>query len=242
MKIVLAGLMVLTLTVVGSVWADDKGGYVSLTGALVMASDSDFTEQLGNQQIKGTHGYDSGFGILGAVGLAFDNGFRGELELGYRSRDVEDVTYEPFSYTNDQNQVIRAPRLKAKSNADIRTLSVMTNGRYYFKAGGWPVPLSPYVGVGIGWAQHTVSKTVSTITYQDPKDPDNTLTAELGVPGDSANVFAYQGMVGVVYVLADVELSLGYRLFGTTNAKLREDTVDAEYTSHNLELGVVFRF
>ena len=58
------------------------------------------------------------------------------------------------------------------------------------------LPVSPYFGGGLGWAQHKVDDLIF---------PDLGLSVE----GASAGAFAYQFMAGIKYVVKDIELGVG---------------------------------
>lgn len=88
--------------------------------------------------------------------------------------------------------------------------------------------MSPYFGGGLGWAQHKVD---------DLPFPD---LGGLRVEGDSAGAFAYQFMAGVKYVIDQIELGVGYRYFGTTEADF--DAAKAKVLTHNIEVGIMLRF
>ena len=78
--------------------------------------------------------FDTGFGITAAIGNAYENGLRGEVEFGYRTSDVDDFDSDSGSVSN---------------NGDISTLSLMLNGYYDFMP---KETISPFIGAGIGYA------------------------------------------------------------------------------------------
>ena len=106
-----------------------SGFYASLTGAWVVPRDSNVTRIDGR---SGDAEFDSGFGVLGAVGRGFGNGFGAEIEIGYRNAEPKD-----------------------EDSVDVGTLSFMANGVYSFGVG----QVRPYFGAGVGAAQHSLTYT-----------------------------------------------------------------------------------
>jgi len=78
--------------------------------------------------------FDTGFGITAAIGNAYENGLRGEVEFGYRTSDVDDFDSDLGSDSN---------------NGDISTISLMVNGYYDFMP---KETICPFIGAGIGYA------------------------------------------------------------------------------------------
>jgi outer membrane protein OmpA-like peptidoglycan-associated protein len=70
-----------------------------------------------------------GWGALGAIGYKFDNGFRTELEFGFRDADIDHVASS------------------AIDDGGERAYSAMVNGLYDFKTG---TLFTPYLGAGLG--------------------------------------------------------------------------------------------
>ena len=133
--------------------------------------------------------FDNGYVGLGTVGWGFGNGFRAELEGGYRRNDLRSVRN-----STDPN------------GGALGTMSVMVNGLYDIDPGLFDVQsygFMPHVGVGVGWARPRFDHASS---YNG-----NTVDGK-------ADVLAYQGIAGVDYAVAPhVKLTLDYRYFGTQN-------------------------
>ncbi|MDB5363465.1 MAG: hypothetical protein JWO51_4762, partial [Rhodospirillales bacterium] len=133
--------------------------------------------------------FDPGYVALGTVGWGFGNGFRAELEGGYRRNDLRSVR-------NSTNP----------NGGALGTESVMVNGLYDIDPGMFGVQsygFMPHVGVGVGWARprfdHASSYNGNVVSGKD-------------------DVLAYQGIAGVSYALApQIKLDLDYRYFGTQN-------------------------
>lgn len=162
--------------------------------------------------------YDAGWGGAAAIGyrpatdIIFLRDTRYELEIAYRQNDIDE-------FTNG------ATRLTG--NGEYKSTSYMANMYYDFRNS---TGFTPYIGGGLGLAQVRVDDFATLI----PGDDEDT-------------VFAYQGMVGVSYAPSstpNIEWNLGYRYFATEDPQfgVTAGSVDAEYSSHNAEAGVKFRF
>ncbi|HEV2677952.1 MAG TPA: OmpA family protein, partial [Aliidongia sp.] len=133
--------------------------------------------------------YDNGYVGLGTVGWGFGNGFRAELEGGYRRNDLRGVRGSTGG-----------------NGGALGTESVMVNGLYDIDPGMFGVQsygFMPHVGVGVGWARprfdHASSYNGNVVSGKD-------------------DLLAYQGIAGVDYAVAPhIKLSLDYRYLGTQN-------------------------
>ncbi|MGE3624207.1 MAG: OmpA family protein [Bdellovibrionales bacterium] len=111
------------------------------------------------------------------------------------------------------------------SNGRVNNVDFMGNLYYDFRTGTrW----TPYVGAGIGLAAIDVDH-IGTLTNG-------------GAINDSSLEFAYQGIAGVAYEVADHwSATADYRYTRTTDPKLKTTaggTVDFDNASHNLVIGV----
>jgi outer membrane protein OmpA-like peptidoglycan-associated protein len=131
--------------------------------------------------------FDPGFVGLGTVGWGFGNGFRAELEGGYRRNDLRSVRN-----STDPN------------GGALGTMSLMVNGLYDIDPGMFGVDsygFMPHVGLGVGWARPRF---------------DNAKSFNGNTVSGKDDVLAYQGIAGVSYaVMPQVKLDLDYRYFGT---------------------------
>ena len=83
---------------------------------------------------NGDASFDFGWMAGGAVGYRFANDWSVDLEMTYRTNDVDRITAPGVSI--DQG--------------DFSSLGVLANVRYYLPT---DMPLRPYVGVGVGWIE-----------------------------------------------------------------------------------------
>lgn len=131
-----AGLAAVAALMATPVFADvggdaepKEGFYVSAAGGAAWLNDIDiFT---GSSYTGET---DAGWAAIGAAGYHFGNGFRGELEVGYRQNDG-------LVFSNFEGVPV--------ADFDVDALDVMANGYYDFRTGSF---IEPYVGAGVGMA------------------------------------------------------------------------------------------
>ena len=166
--------------------------------------------------------FDPGYVGLGTVGWGFGNGFRAELEGGYRRNDLRSVRN-----STDPN------------GGALGTMSVMLNGLYDIDPAMFGVDsygFMPHVGVGVGWARprfdNAQSFTGNTVSGKD-------------------DVLAYQGIAGVSYAVApQIKLDLDYRYFGTENATFNSSPglggagspTRASFNDQEVTLGIRYEF
>ena len=126
---------------------------------------------------------------LGTIGWNFGNGFRAEVEGGYRRSDVT------------SKATGTAP---GAASGALGMYTVMVNGLYDFDLAQYGVQtygVVPHLGVGVGWA----GARFDHAGYQDRFDLSG-----------QESLFAYQGIAGFDYKIApQVKLSLDYKYLGT---------------------------
>ena len=141
--------------------------------------------------------YDNGIGVYAALGYAWGNGFRTELEFSHRNNDIRHIAPDPNGFSGLPEGTI---------SGDSTAIAIMANILYDFDLGS---AFKPYIGGGVGFAD---------------VDHDITGTNAAGAPiapltisyGPNQRVFAYQGIAGVAYELApQLALDVSYRYFGT---------------------------
>ena len=205
------------------------GWYASLTGAWVLTRDSDLSYTAGGLTVSSTLELKSGFGVMAAVGYGSTDGFRGEVELGWRSADWTKLKGGSITGTLDDNDVDVSVSGSLPIKGSISTLSLMANGYFGFEV--WK--LRPYIGGGFGMARHEGKFDAQSYTIDGTEYTFSSAS-------EDDYVFAYQAMAGVAYPLSDrMAIKAGYRYFATSDA---EFDVKASYGTHNFEAGVLFRF
>ena len=126
-RLVLVLAVVAAFTSPQSLWAQSKGMYLSGTAGASQMLDSD----INGTGVNITVGADPGYNLGIALGYAYDNNWRTELEMGYGQSGVDKVTGA------------------ANGGGDISALRSFFNGYYDFAN---KTPWTPYLGAGIGVA------------------------------------------------------------------------------------------
>lgn len=124
--------------------AATAGWYGDVAGSYTALQDSD----LFDGRLAGGRGEletDGGFGITGALGYAYGNGLRVEVEIGYRQNDLDRISVGGFGTT-----------ATGPVNGEISALSGMANVYYDYPINGG---LIPYIGGGIGAASVDIDST-----------------------------------------------------------------------------------
>ena len=220
----------------------DEGFYASLAGMYIRPLDLEASDSTGPVTIRNDLNLKSGRGGAVALGYEFGTGLRSEVEIGYRSMDIEDLD----NYTCDRNvfclygnQETRMAELISFAgthpiSGKMSTFSMMLNAYYAHEIQS----LRPYLGVGIGFAMHDIE--ARGIVVGQFQTTENLLGISYIAKGDDT-VFAYQMMAGIGYrVTENVEVRLGYRLFGTAGGDF--DGTEASYQTRNFEAGIAYRF
>ena len=177
----------------------------------------------------------------GAFGYDYGN-IRAEVALGHTASNVSrhgDVTAAGMDLSgidvgvlipgNTGDRGISIARLVSNAAGDMQTTSLMLNG-YYELESGWE-DLTPFVGLGIGYARTDVSFV-----------PSNT-----PVVGDDDSGLAWQVMVGADYAISDSLSFFGnYRYFAaedaTVDVSLVPATLDIKNRLRIFEVGLKFSF
>jgi outer membrane protein OmpA-like peptidoglycan-associated protein len=121
-----ATLAALIVGVGGEASAVDQGFYLGIGAGVNLTEDVD----LEGGAIDTDAATDLGWAAAGSFGYAYGNGIRTELEFGYRSNDVDDLSGV------------------AGGSGDVDAISIMVNALYDFHNS---TRFTPYVGGGIGW-------------------------------------------------------------------------------------------
>ncbi len=163
--------------------------------------------------------FDTGVYAGGTAG--FDFGLlRLEGELSYRHSNIKSIT--------DQSDGFQFQNV----DGNLGALTFMANA---FVDLHNPSPITPYFGGGAGFAVLNLSDTFAGAPTQG-----------LLYPGGSQTVFAYQVGAGLEMALNRFfSLDIGYRYFGTDNAKFESNsisTTDLKLKSHNAMVGLRMKF
>ena len=167
--------------------------YLDFGVGLAVLQDSD----LEAGTVTGELGIDIGGGLTIAGGYRFDDGLRADVEFGYQTNDINNLTVSFLGLSASAN-----------ASGDVTTLSYMVNGYYDIPFG--IADLTPYIGVGFGLAAVEADLTVLGVnaTSED-------------------TVLAYQLSAGLRYKLStNVDLRAGYRMLGTAELELSGSTAD----------------
>ncbi|WP_425410168.1 OmpA family protein [Hyphococcus sp.] len=153
----------------------------------------------GTPQFDSTQEHDLGIGVYAAIGYAYENNLRAELEFSYRNNDIDSIDPDGGGFSGWPTGTI---------SGDTTSMAIMGNVLYDFGDG----PVTPYIGLGTGIANvdHDITGTnpggfpVQNITY-----------------GSSNWQWAYQGIAGLSFALAEgLNLDLSYRYFRTRKKNL----------------------
>lgn len=194
-------------------------GHIGMTSV----RDADFTETGPGTAATGDIDFDNGWGFNGAVGYTLGN-IRVEGELSRRQADLDTLRLTSVSAGN----VLLATGGTSSLDGSLTAWGFMVNGWYDFVTG---TPWVPTIGAGLGFANLNleVDRVGSVATSYDESD----------------TVFAYQIAVGLGYrVNPRTIVAVNYRFFGTSDPEFTSGafTDQGEFSSHNLEVGVRYRF
>ncbi len=191
-----------------------SGVYLELRAGATFLDDTDIEDDPLLDEIE----TDAGWLVDAAVGYAHETGLRGELALGFRQHQIDQVTIGSSS---------------VDAEGDVSNFSIMANGYYDFYlskygARGAMANLSPFIGGGVGVAVISVEfDELGGTSVDDDRD------------GDS--VFAYQGIAGLSYHFTrNVSASVSYAYFATSDPDF--DGSKGEYSSHNVMAGLRYTF
>ena len=209
---------------------------VCLIGCLLLVAFSSFAFAGGEQKSKDkADGYY--VTLLGGVGFLndaditdstiedfkvtseFDTGYLFGLALGYK-HDTQRLEGE-FSYQKNDFDKWSSFADSVDTTGDTSAFTFLFN--YYFDI-PTKYPIKPFLTAGVG---------VSRIEINDLGFPE-VIGGEID---ESDTVFAYQFGFGASWAMSrSLDLELKYRYFGTQDPSF--DTIDAEYSSHNVILGL----
>ena len=144
-----------------------------------------------------------------------------KTELGFLGGQVG-LGFHLFGFRPELAVGYRQAAIDDSEGRDDSVTSVDVIASVYLDV-GLAGPVVPYVGVGVGVSWFSIKRAGADIT---------------------ALPFAFQGAAGIGFVLGDLALTLGYRVRGTTEAKVQnttEDLLKMGFT-HNAEVGLRYSF
>lgn len=167
-----------------------------------------------------------GYFFGGAVGTRFMEHFRGELSLGFRSSEVENIAIQ--GETSD-------------SKGDLDMFSVMANAYYDFDLG---IGVVPWIGAGIGWGMPRLDVQNKSTTMQlsiDDTDSVFVWNAMVGATVPFNEVTSLS--LGYRYIQTE-DISYESRVTNTVPATPTSVArrLDFEFDAHEVYLGLRFSF
>ncbi len=139
--------------------------------------------------------------FAGALGYRFNPNVRTEIEGAYRKNDFDDTS------------------LGVLLTGDTKITTGLINAYYDFANNSF---VTPYVGVGVGFAHGTLD-----------------ITGPGGSARESDNAFAWQGIAGLAYnVSQQIDLTADYRYLDTANFS----DLGTDYSAHEVRAGLRYNF
>jgi opacity protein-like surface antigen len=164
----------------------------------------------------------AGYFVGGAIGRRFGEYFRTELQIGYRSTDIEEMA-------------VRGEPNDADSGR-LSLFTAMANGYFDFDLADQGLPLTPWVGLGLGWGMPRL-------------DAQNSPGANQMDVDDTDSVFVYSFMTGLSIRISEItDATLGYRYIRTEDFEIGGTSAgaarrfDYEYDAHEASVGIRFYF
>lgn len=194
--------------------------------------------------------YSDGWVVGAAVGLEFGENFRGELEVAYRTFDMDnpsradiEIDYSFASFYHDEvspnysNTGHLTQTAFVSADGDVKAWSFLANVWYDFDLGN-DSRFTPFIGGGIGAASVAVDYSAGIAGTFTTGASSNTYAVSARTSfDDSSWVFAYQLGVGLGYDLGGgTLLSAQYRYFGTSEAEV--GPINQRVGGHNFIIGI----
>jgi outer membrane protein OmpA-like peptidoglycan-associated protein len=165
--------------------------------------------------VRGNAQYDDGYvGMLNG-GYAFNNGIDLELEGSMRYNDANHIRGYDSGFVR----------------GSMRNYAVMGNVYYHIPVPDFGLPISPFIGAGVGMSDYT--------PYHIRSD---TMPYPTYVGGPDKWGLAYQAMAGLSYAVMDnVSLSVEYRWFSRTDENYPRGVTN-DYDHNSVLVGVRYSF
>jgi opacity protein-like surface antigen len=122
--------------------------YIFGSGSWTSVQDADVQQ---GTAPAGSLEHESGWAFTGGIGYIIGPKLRSELELGYRTNDVERLTVPAFGVP------------AGTANGDVSVFSGMVSAYYDVVTWG---PITPYLGAGVGFGNIDVDITVAGVNTQ----------------------------------------------------------------------------
>lgn len=158
-RILFAALTALAFSQAALAQVQPAGAYGEIRGGVAWLSDSDIDQAGFSDEIE----FDTGTVIEAGLGYGFGNGWSGEIALGYRSND------------NDQLAGVDL-------GGDVTAITLMANGYYDFDV-GMPA-VHPFVGGGVGLAKIDIDASAFGVSIANDDDTVFAYQAVAGVAYD----------------------------------------------------------
>lgn len=233
-RLALTGLVMLSLGLAASTATAEDEESDDKTGSLYVEYLAGITHNP-NGTIRGENG--ASIGLFGKVRPAPIGYFIGGGLGGYVTDDVRVEVQVGFRLSEIDRMKVQGESSNAKGS-EMSLLSVMYNAYYDFDLEDYdlPVPVTPWLGLGIGWGMPRI-------------DGENTAGANQLSIDDTDSTMVYNVMAGVNHALSEhAELVLGYRYIrslefdvtGTESGNPRR--FEYEYEAHEGFGGLRFNF
>jgi len=159
----------------------------------------------------------SRLGPLGdlSVGWGLGNGFRVEIDGSVRSNNVANISTRRLS-----GQFLPVDNV----SGSVTNFATMVNAIYEVNLSRYGVRITPYIGVGLGYAWLDMNSIKGSESYSFSGLPgNNTYNGPADISYGTGGTFAYQAMVGAALPLRLVpglQATIEYRFFGTAHADI----------------------
>jgi outer membrane protein OmpA-like peptidoglycan-associated protein len=188
--------------------AQGNGFYTGLAGGANWLNESTVTGGGASNDVD----FDLGYGLLAKLGYGFMDNFRTELELGYRSNDIDSTSAAGVN-----------------ASGDVNAWTAFVNGYYDFMPKS---QFNPFVGLGLGMARVNVDS--ARVNATRVIDDNDTVAAYQGIVGAS------YALADNWLLTADYRYTASFSdldLRSTTGTK-----VEADWSNHAVMLGLTYRF
>ena len=203
-------LVAMTLVVGGVATPALAGPYFSVNGGVVWVEDSDISVDYWGDLAE--FSYETGYVVSATFGNAYANGARIELEVPYRTNDMDELSVAGFDF--------------GTIDGEVSSWGAMVNAYFDFDTG---TSLKPFIGAGIG---------VANVEFEIEKDSedDNVFAYQLMAGfGYALSKEVTLDLQYRFYATDDPEFEVSDPDFGKV-------TFESEYMTNNIMAGLRFSF